>query len=518
MAAFAVGAGKTLWQLLPDVLRLESYKAVPITGMSLDSRELAKGDLFIALAGANHDGRAFIAQAINTDCAAIVAEAQGFEALCPQGSVARQLLEKSATPLVLVANLQAQVSAIAGRFYDSPGKAMTLFGITGTNGKTTCASLISQVQGQLNGVSGLVGTLGYGIVSTTGSGTTATGMTTPDAVSLQKILAHLRAQGVASVAMEVSSHSLAQHRVDDVGIDYAIFTNLSRDHLDYHGDEQQYGAAKAALFSLAGVKAAIINSDDPFGAALLAQLPAGLKAYSYGLNGRADIRATHIDFSASGVRADIRSPWGQGRLHSSLLGEFNLLNLLAVIAAVCASGAKFDQVLATIPQLQPVSGRMEVVSPDARPTVIVDYAHTPDALEKVLIALRQHCGGKLWCIFGCGGDRDSGKRPLMAAVAEQFADRVVVTSDNPRNEDPGAIITDIMKGFTRPQAVKVEVNRGDAIRWVVAEAADNDRVLVAGKGHENYQQIGSAKLPFSDQLEARNALNDRTRCQGRAKQ
>lgn len=518
MAAAAVGWRTNLWQLLPDSLRVEDYKTVAITGISLDSRSLKAGDLFVALAGSKQDGRDFIAQAISGGCAAIIAEAQGFAAICPEHSIARQLLKSAAKPLVLVDNLDEQVSAIAGRFYNYPGRAMTIFGITGTNGKTTCASLISQLQSQLDGLSGLVGTLGYGIVSKTGAAMAATGMTTPDAVTLQKILAELLGQGAKSVAMEVSSHSLAQHRVDDVGIDCAIFTNLSRDHLDYHGDEQQYGAAKATLFNLEGIKAAAINSDDPFGAALLAQLPAGLKAYSYGLNADADIRATNIDFSSSGVSADVRSPWGQGRLQSCLLGEFNLLNLLAVIAAVCASGVSFDRVLANIPRLQPVSGRMEVVLPGAEPTVIVDYAHTPDALEKALIALRQHCAGKLWCVFGCGGDRDSGKRALMAAVAEQFADRVVVTSDNPRNEDPDAIIADIMVGFANPEAVHIEADRGKAIRCAIAQAADNDRILVAGKGHEDYQQIGSAKLPFSDQVEARKALGARALSRGGTKQ
>jgi len=334
-----------------------------------------------------------------------------------------------------------------------------------------------------------------------------TGMTTPDAVSIQRILAHLKTQGAGHVAMEVSSHSLDQFRADNTGIDCAIFTNLSRDHLDYHGDEHSYREAKARLFRLPGVRYGIINGDDPVGCAFLAQLPDTVKGYSYGVGGEWDLCAVNPRFTTSGISADVRSPWGDGRIESTLLGKFNLYNVLAATAAVCAMGEDFSAVLAVLPKLVPVTGRMEVVAPGAHPTVVVDYAHTPDALEKALRALRGHAKGKLWCVFGCGGDRDAGKRPLMARIAERYADQVVVTSDNPRSENPTSIISDIAVGFSNPAAVAFEVDRRAAIRFTILNAAPEDSILIAGKGHENYQQVGTEKRPFSDLQEARDALS-----------
>ncbi|MFA5679415.1 MAG: UDP-N-acetylmuramoyl-L-alanyl-D-glutamate--2,6-diaminopimelate ligase [Pseudomonas sp.] len=505
MTAFSQTRKKTLAVLLEERCPT-ALRHLAVTGVALDSRNVAAGDLFVALAGASHDGRRFIGEALERGCAAVVAEEAGIDEILPGTGALRQALDDRGVPLVACRDLASQVSAMAGRFYDQPGRTLTVYGVTGTNGKTTCSNLIAQLQGILHGCAGLIGTLGCGLVGRGSTGLAETGMTTPDAVALQRNLAELRDQGARHVAMEVSSHSLDQHRADGAGIRCAIFTNLSRDHLDYHGDEHNYRTAKARLFALPGIEYAVINGDDAVGRSFLAQLPDTVQGYSYGIGGAWDVRAENPSFCAQGIGADVHSPWGSGRLESALLGEFNLYNLLAAITAVCAAGEDFTAVLAALPQLKPVAGRMDVVAPGTRPAVVVDYAHTPDALEKALRALRGHAEGKLWCVFGCGGDRDAGKRPLMAQVAEQHADQVVVTSDNPRSEDPSHIITDIAAGFAVPAVVAFEVDRRAAIRYTILNAEPEDSVLIAGKGHENYQQVGMEKRPFSDVQEARDAL------------
>ncbi|MCK9564257.1 MAG: UDP-N-acetylmuramoyl-L-alanyl-D-glutamate--2,6-diaminopimelate ligase, partial [Bacteroidales bacterium] len=417
-------------------------------------------------------------------------------------------------PLATVDGLDRQLSAIAGRFYGNPGAALRLTAITGTNGKTSCSYLLGQLLEMLGERAGIVGTLGYGLMghglTNSGAPLVATGMTTPDAVETQRILAAFVEQGATVATLEVSSHSLDQYRVAALPFDTAVFTNLSRDHLDYHGTLDAYGAAKARLFAWRGLRHAVINRDDAFGRQLLAGLPAGVAALDYSLCEAAAVRASDIVYSQRGVSARLDTPWGRGMLSSPLLGEFNLSNLLAVVAAACAQGHSLDRVLALIPALKPVSGRMEIVSGPAagRPQVVVDYAHTPDALEKALLALRRHCAGRLWCLFGCGGDRDTGKRPLMGAVAARLADQVVVTSDNPRSEQPDAIIADILAGMPGVDAV-VEADRHTAILNTVLAAGPGDTVLIAGKGHEDYQQVGGDRLPFSDQAEARLALQRR---------
>lgn len=484
----------TLQQLMPDTELSAKLAEISITGITLDSRVVQPGDLFIAVPGEAFDGRNFIGQVLQAGAAAVLAEAEG--------------LDVDEDTVLPVKGLLHKASAIAARFYGEPSHKIAMTGVTGTNGKTTCTQLLGQLFGHLEQTSGVVGTLGYGLMEPGASTLVSTGMTTPDAISVQAILAELVEGGARQVAMEVSSHSLSQGRVEDVHFDTAIFTNLSQDHLDYHGNMEAYAAAKAKLFDLPGVRCAIVNVDDAVGVKLAANMRADIELYRYSIkDDSADIYARDVVLGASGIRAEIVTPWGRGELKSSLLGEFNLSNLLAIIAAAGMQGFALDDVLAAIPKLVPVEGRMELVGPQSTPQVVVDYAHTPDALEQALLALRMHCKGKLWCVFGCGGDRDKGKRPLMGEIAARLADHVVITSDNPRSESPMKIIDDIVAGAGSD--AQVQVDRGEAIEYAVVRAAAADTVLLAGKGHESYQLIGDTKLPFSDIMQARMALRRR---------
>lgn len=500
MAAMASVPTRTFAWLLPGN-PVAAASPVAVSGLCLDSRRCAPGDVFIAVNGARHDGRRHIGEAVARGCVAVIAEADGAEGTVDRAAVA--------VPMVMIPGLDRQLSAIAGRFHGDPGDRLRITAVTGTNGKTTCSYLLGQLLTLLGEPAAIIGTLGYGRVGDRHPALTATGMTTPDAVETQAILGGFADSGVRAVAMEVSSHSLDQHRVTGLAFDTAIFTNLSRDHLDYHGTIAAYGAAKARLFGWPGLRCAVINGDDAFGRQLLASLPAAVEAIDYALSTDARVRASAIRYRPGGVSARIDTPWGSGSIDSPLLGEFNLANLLAVVAAACAKGHPLADVLALVPALKPVVGRMEVVGSAAQLQVVVDYAHTPDALEQVLRALRRHCTGKLWCLFGCGGDRDTGKRPEMGAIAAQLADRVVVTSDNPRTEHPVDIIAGILAGIPSDRAVRVETDRRAAIHTAIAEADPADTVLIAGKGHEDYQVIGAERLPFSDQTEARLALRQR---------
>ena len=483
-----------LGQLMPGVDLLEQLSDIPVTGIQLDSRAVQSGDAFIAVPGEAFDGRQFVGQAFKAGASVVLAEAEG--------------LDSSGELVLPVENLLCQASAIAARFYGDPSRSLSMTGVTGTNGKTTCTQLLGQLFGLLGQNAGVVGTLGYGIMQPGGSTLVNTGMTTPDAVAVQAILAELVASGTQQVAMEVSSHSLSQGRVAAVHFDTAIFTNLSQDHLDYHGSMESYAAAKAKLFEMPGVRCAIINIDDTEGSRLAGNLREGIACYRYSTGSdNADIFTRNVELEASGIRAEVVTPWGQGELQSRLLGEFNLSNLLAVIAAACVQGFSLEEVLQAVPELRPVEGRMELVDSQSSPQIVVDYAHTPDALEQALRAVRAHCKGKLWCVFGCGGDRDQGKRPLMGEVATRLADHVVVTSDNPRTEEPLEIIDDIVQGAS--SEASVQVDRREAIEYAIVRASDEDTVLLAGKGHEDYQLIGDTRLPFSDIMQARLALRRR---------
>lgn len=501
----------TLAQLLPDVVLADAGE-LNVEGLSMDSRALRRGEVFIALVGLQVDGRQFIAKAIEAGAVAVLVEAdkawQGMRWLGP-------------VPVIAVDHLAQQVSAIAARFYRDPSARVRLTGVTGTNGKTTSSLLLAQITALLLGRAGVIGTLGGGILDRTNAAPLvqqigelqSTGHTTPDAIAVQQLLADLSARQAEVVAMEVSSHSLSQGRVAAVHFECAIFTNLTQDHLDYHGDLKSYGEAKRQLLFMPGLRHAIINADDHWAAGLSAQAPAGVNVLSYSLrDAEASVFARNIQLSTAGIRAEVITPWGNGQLECALLGEFNLSNMLAVLAAACVQGFALQDVLAVLPQLAPAPGRMQTVNidPDEQDIgVIVDYAHTPDALETTLTAMHAHQPGRIWTVFGCGGDRDKTKRPLMGRIAERLSDYVIVTNDNPRSEDPAVIAAEILRGMHNTHGCLVIADRGQAIDLAVMQAKPGDLVLIAGKGHEDYQIFAAQTLPFSDVKQARLSLQRR---------
>lgn len=461
-----------------------------IRELSLDSRVVRPGDLFLAVPGAVVDGREHIVDALQHGAAAVAYEAEG-----------ATVLPFTDVPLIPVKGLIAQLSDIAGRFYGEPSRMLDLIGVTGTNGKTSVTQLLAQALDQLGRHCGLIGTLGTGFHGALQSGR----LTTPDPVAVQATLNDLRKAGAKAVAMEVSSHALHQGRVAALAFDIAVLTNLSRDHLDYHGSMQAYAEAKAQLFAWPSVKCQVLNLDDAFGQQLAHDAVGRVISYSLE-DPAATLYCRDMRFSDAGVRAILVTAQGEHSLVSGLLGRFNLSNLLAVVGALLALEFPLDDILKVLPNLQGPAGRIQRLGGGKRPLVVVDYAHTPDALEKVLQTLRPHAHGQLACLFGCGGDRDRGKRPLMAEVAERLADRVVVTDDNPRSEVPEAIFADIRPGLKNPAATQFIAGRGAAIAQLIATAAADDVIVLAGKGHEDYQEINGVRQAFSDLLEAEKAL------------
>ncbi|MDG1494334.1 MAG: UDP-N-acetylmuramoyl-L-alanyl-D-glutamate--2,6-diaminopimelate ligase [Porticoccaceae bacterium] len=497
--------GTSLSDLLSGFVDSASVPNTPVQGLTLDSREVKPGDLFIAVKGTQTDGAKYIAQAIEQGAVAVLIEA----------AEETHTFGTSLVPMIAVPKLSEFVSDIAGQFYAHPSREMAVTAITGTNGKTTCAQLLANLFELLGEPAGCVGTIGYGtagnvVAKLESDGETSASdiLTTPDAVAMQRILAEMRDTGTQRVAIEASSHGLVQRRIAGLQVDTAIFTNLSRDHLDYHGDLHSYAAAKSRLFGMSGLKHAVINLDDNIGRLILSNLDPAVDGITYSFeNHTADIHCDRIELGDSGITAELVTPWGRGRLTSPLLGKFNLANLLAVIGAAGMQGFRIMDILNAAAKLQAVPGRMEVVDPSADQLVVVDYAHTPDALDKALRTLRLQCRGNLWVVFGCGGDRDKGKRAEMGRVADQLADRIIVTSDNPRSESPEKIIDQVLLGVSRK--VLAEVDRREAIHAAINAAAADDIVLIAGKGHEAYQIVAATKLPFSDVAEARLALRQK---------
>jgi UDP-N-acetylmuramoyl-L-alanyl-D-glutamate--2,6-diaminopimelate ligase len=466
--------------------------ARPLKEMVLDSRIAAAGDLFVAVVGHKTDGRHYIPQAIAQGVTAIIAEADG-EA---QDKEVRLL---HSVPIVYLSQLNQKLSQLADSFYQHPSEKLQLIGVTGTNGKTTTSQLLAQWAQLLDKTASVMGTVGNGLLGHV----VAVENTTGSAIDVQHTLSDLVDDGANFCAMEVSSHGLVQHRVSAVHFAAAVFTNLSRDHLDYHGDMHSYEAAKWQLFSRHCVDAAVINADDAVGVQWLQRLPQAVAvSMTNDIHGKYAewLYATQVDYHDNGAAVNFSSSWGQGKIESRLMGAFNVSNLLLALATLLKLGYSLEKLVATSSQLTPVCGRMEVFTHPQRPTVVVDYAHTPDALEKALQAARLHCKGQLWCLFGCGGDRDKGKRPLMAVAAQTFADKIIVTDDNPRSEDPQAIIKDIMAGFTRTDNVQAIHGRAEAVAHAIMQAQTDDVIVVAGKGHEDYQIIGMQRLDYSDRL------------------
>ncbi len=462
-----------------------------ISGVQVDSRCVSAGDVFIALQGETVHGLDFLRSVVEKNVAAVLIERQ--DVRCDAEN--RSVLADAAVVLIEVDDLLAQTGVIASRFFGNPSSSVKVVGVTGTDGKTSVCHLLGQALNLNRSNCGVLGTLGWGF----GDQMQSTGLTTPDAVVLQSALAEMLVAGANTVAMEVSSHSLAQHRVNGIVFDIAVLTNIGRDHLDYHGDMQSYREAKKALFFKPQLRAAVINADDEFGALLLEQLP-GIDVYSYGASERQGqyVRFCNVEHKSAGLNFDLVYDDESYRVSSNLIGSFNVQNLAATFTVLVALGVSPDLAVDSLANLKPVPGRMEATVLASGAVVIVDYAHNPHALESVLATVSNHCEGRLFVVFGCGGDRDQGKRPLMGNIAEKFADVCVVTDDNPRSESGDVIVEQIMEGFKVRHKVTIERDRKTAIELAMSQAVDGDFVVVAGKGHEDYQIIGQQRLSFSD--------------------
>ena len=472
-----------------------------VSALHTDSRRVAAGDGFVALPGHAHDGRSFVGAALAAGAAACVVEAQGAAGFAFDDA-----------RVGLFDGLKAAAGEIAAAFHGHPSRRLDLLATTGTNGKTSTAWWAAQALTALYRRCGVIGTLGVGEPDGT---LQSTGLTTPDAVALQAALAGFVSQGFAACAFEASSIGIAEHRLAGAQVAVAMFTNLTQDHLDYHGTMDAYGAAKRALFTRPGLRGAAINVDDAFGHALAAELGAsGLPLWTVSMRGPARLCAERLRYDAAGLAFDAVEDGQVVPVHSGLVGDYNASNLLVVMGALRALGLPLADIAAVVPRLTPVPGRLQPVpaSGSDEPAVLVDYAHTPDALDHVLQALRPMARarqGRLWCVFGCGGNRDAGKRPLMGAIAARRADQVVLTSDNPRHEPPALILSQILAGMAGNDAVVVIEDRAQAIAHAITQAAAADVVLLAGKGHEDQQEVAGVKRPFLDADVAARALRQR---------
>ncbi|HET6552892.1 MAG TPA: UDP-N-acetylmuramoyl-L-alanyl-D-glutamate--2,6-diaminopimelate ligase [Dyella sp.] len=483
-------------QLLKDIADTPGVGDIVVSGLTLDSREVRPGEAFVALRGTRAHGITFAQGAVARGASVVLAEAPAADA------------SGIDVPVLWVDGLHGKVGEIASRFFGRPSEAMRVIGVTGTNGKTSTVQLLAQALDLLGHRAATIGTLGAGLHGQINEGE----RTTPDAINVQGLLASFRDQGASHVAMEVSSHALEQGRVGAVAFEVAAFTNLTRDHLDYHGSMEAYGEAKAKLFAWPTLKAAAINIDDAFGRTLADRIPQGVRALRLSAEGdaAADVRATDVVTSAEGLAFNLHTPWGERAVRSRLLGRFNVANLLTVVACLGAMGESFERIADALFTLDPINGRMNRLGGvDGLPLAVVDYSHTPDALEQALKALRAHCEGRLICVFGCGGDRDAGKRPQMGEIAERLADAIIITDDNPRTEDGDVIVADIVAGLRHPAMATVERDRAAAIQHALASAKAGDVVLIAGKGHETYQEGATGKRPFDDLAVARQALETR---------
>lgn len=473
-----------------DYKDLINFKNIDITGISYNSKTTKKGDIFVCLVGEHTDGHEFAKSAIENGAAALLVERK---------------VEGTKIPQVVVSSTRHKIADIADRFYSSPSKGINLIGITGTNGKTTVTHLIQKIFEENNQKCALIGTLGYKL-SSSGEYRDAK-HTTPQAPELQATLRMIKdVEKIDNVVMEVSSHALEQNRVGGCRFNGAVFTNLTQDHLDYHITMDNYFKAKALLFEhLKEGDFAVINADDEFGDRFISVVPEGVKVYTYGVRQQSDVMARNINFSLNGAEFTLVENAKEHKVNLHMNGMFSVYNVLAAVTATLAIGIDIETALKALQNVKGVAGRFEVVV--KKPLVIVDYAHTPDGLENVLKSAREITpeDGKLICLFGCGGDRDATKRPKMGAIAEKLADKIVITSDNPRTEDPQTIITDIIAGLksVNTESVIVEPDRGAAIALLKTIANNNDVVLIAGKGHEDYQILKDRTIHFDDREEAR---------------
>lgn len=491
---------------LPSLLTLtdllQGYAEAPpigVQGIASDSRQLRNGYVFLACQGLSSHGLDYLADARAAGVSAVVYDTS---------SATRP--DYPGVPVIGVDRLSDKLGEIANRFYGRPSEALRVIAVTGTNGKTTVAWLATQCAELLGARCAYLGTIGYGIQELESS----SGMTTPPAIELHGRLAGFFEQGADFAAMEVSSHALAQGRVDGVRFEAALFTNLTRDHLDYHASMQDYFESKARLFLESDTRSRIINLDSEFGAELAARCGQEVVTVSTKFdrvaNERPYVFVRSVVLNEQGSDVSFVSSWGDGRFTLSFPGDFNVANAALVLALMLQQGVSTEAACDALSKVQAPPGRMQRVTVPG-PAVYVDYAHTPNAVEAALRALRPHCRSKLWCVFGCGGMRDAGKRPLMAKLAEQLADRVVITSDNPRGEDPLDIIDDVVSGLSRPESATVIEDRAAAIAWAIGQADERDVVLVAGKGHEAVQQVGDVSRPFSDYAVAEAVLTAATK-------
>jgi UDP-N-acetylmuramoyl-L-alanyl-D-glutamate--2,6-diaminopimelate ligase len=490
-------SGAALREALPEARVIGALPAA-MGGVAADSRRVRPGDCFVAVPGFRTDGRAHVPEAVQRGATVVVTEGEPIDGL--------------AVTQVLVPSARRAVARLAAALHGHPSRHLTLVGITGTNGKTTTSYLVEALLRERGLETGLLGTIHYRV----GRQERPAGQTTPEALDIQSMLAEMLAEGVRGVAMEVSSHALALARVEGLEFDVAVFTNLTQDHLDFHGTLEAYRDAKRRLFeqlarSRKPAPTAVVNADDPAGEAMVAGLP--VATVTYGLSPRAGVRAAAHASSLGGIRMTVDTPRGRLELASPLIGEHNVLNLLGAVGAGLALGLAPDAIARALGAVQGVPGRFEQVRSGQPFLVVVDYAHTPDALERVLVTARKLTPGRLAAVFGCGGDRDRGKRPIMGEIAARLADRVWVTSDNPRSERPEAILEDVLVGVRRvtadPARHAAEPDRGAAIRAALRWARAGDTVVLAGKGHETYQIIGADVLPFDDREVARHALMER---------
>ncbi|AOY88754.1 UDP-N-acetylmuramoyl-L-alanyl-D-glutamate--2,6-diaminopimelate ligase [Marinobacter salinus] len=484
----------SLSTLLQGIATVPSVFDVTIHGLKTDSRDVNSGDAFAALSGATTPADFYVDSAIKAGATVVLLDSD----------VPGECSEHHGALIVPVAGLRAQLGKIADRFFEHPSQRLRLIGVTGTNGKTSVCQYIATLLKETGTPCGVLGTVGYGMPGALQPST----HTTPDVVQVNRVLSRILSQGGRAAVMEVSSHALDQGRVDSLVMTAGVFTNLTRDHLDYHGSMEAYGEAKARLFEREELHFSVINFDDPFGRQLFGQLEGQCDRVRYSLH-EAQTELWLKDFSPtdSGFDATVDGQWGKFDISVPLMGSFNASNVLAAMATVLTLGVPVDRVQRAASQLVPPPGRLEKFSSADGVRVVVDYAHTPDALASALAALRPHVAGRLICVFGCGGDRDSGKRPEMAREAEKLADVVIVTDDNPRSEDPVGIVRDIIAGFSVPERVVIVHDRAEAIAAAIQSACAEDLVLVAGKGHETYQEVAGQRFPFSDAEQVRHGLN-----------